>query len=300
MEQLGQLEIPYDSHCIDPLLRSPFALNAERYPPGSETLSEILNYLNSTERHLLLTQTIGIPFSSFENFSADGGVAIMDETGSVPLLNLENGVEVFFPDYLHPNTGVWLQQEIQRLDEIPYSVSGLVLLNTFPRTENRSASECSTRQNPTRLEKIFYAEDGDSSGGEVCPTAIHLPSSEDGMMTYHFDVHNVYGHSALQEFQKYWDGDGFAQERSVLGSESVWIGSRGFTGLAVPFTWGGLLESLSHAIRHSMILPFPATPICGSYLPREEDQVDEVEVDDLCLRWFQVGLRLPFARNQNG
>lgn len=295
-ETNGSIPIPYDSDCIDEHLRNPFAVNSDAFPDYD--LSEILELLNFQNKRVILSQRIPFPVNSDTN----GSVPLILNRQRNPLVGYSSKTtQVIYPDYLHPNTLEWVTSQMESLREFPEwdIISGLTLVDNFPETENvRAVCGFDSLKEATRLSTAFYDRN------LVCPHALHenVTLGNHRGETMHLSVHNLFGQESQRSLRTAFEAVALSNERIPVLGASIGIHSKdrdGFSGLQVPFSWKGLSDSLFQILRHFMLLPaLTGTPICGSFITTDPDSDTALEnKNDLCLRWFQLGLLLPFARN---
>lgn len=303
MQNLTRLNITYDSDCIDENLRIPFEIDPGRYP---NNLTDITNHLRQQNQNILLVQKIGLPILTTNMTSTDSLLIMKSE--DEPLIGFIDSIQndensIYYLDFISPNSTEWVQNQFDDKLIMNDLFNGLVIIENYPLTYNATGTCKNTK---TRLEHNFIATTVDTvNKGLICPESIHpssaveLEDEEISTTRTHFEVHNIYGHESLIKLLHGFKlkVDPLEEKRLVFTSSSIWTTSfitAGFNGPEVPFSWNGMIESLDYILRNFMFLQFSGTPICGSYL---EETNEEDDTDELCFRWFQLGLLLPFARN---
>ncbi|CAG7817165.1 unnamed protein product [Allacma fusca] len=291
--------IPYDSDCISEYLRAPFKLNLTDLDP-------ILQKLKEGSRRFLPSQKFSIKNDTVAKMLTPENMQmfILNQYMNDTFLGLVGTEHVNYVSVFNEQAQSWMREEFQ----IPgNSFNGLVLLENYPLHENAAEEYI----NKTITEYRSFLNDNsrvefafsNKTWGNVPPRTTHMNTSFDGKNYFHMDVANLYGEISLKFSQElvanHEKSSAAVNERTVVASSSIWTESYlhgAFTGISVPFTWEGLRSSLSHLLRNFMFAPFGGTPICGSYVDNSSLPIEQ----DLCLRWYQVGLLLPFARNTYG
>lgn len=298
LEQIIALErisplvpIPFDSHCVEIDLRNPFRVDEEKY--NKTVVDKIINHLLDNKKRLLLAQKIGLDEKYYSEYS--NSAPLINWPNKTALLGLNEGKKVYYPNMYHEDLADWLDKEFMEFEDMNITIfensSGLVFVNNFPMQEN-SIKACPNVG--SRLQRKFMAD----KDGLVCPNARHFLTEAKTDSRIHFDIHNEYGHETVGKFIEAYQKS-MGNKRIITTSSSIRPNTfvqSGFNGLSVPFTWNGMIDSLAHILRNFMMLRFVGTPICGNYMPSDSPRND----DELCLRWFQMGLLLPFARNTYG
>jgi hypothetical protein len=300
----------YDSDCIDEDLRSPFGLTKKFLTENS--LPEIVDFLktNATKK-ILLTQKMAIPWNVTAVDTSEvedvWDMLVLDKSNQSdihPFVGYADGRYIVYPDVLHPNTFANLTQWGFDFGNIPYD--GLILPDNVPT--NEKANEICGKHK-SFLERFLFngttlTDPFDSfTWGSICPQMVHTVSlnADDATTTEktHLEVHNVYGQEAIKKIRDHVLQEKLESENLMISSSSLWTeglyyGAR--NGMPVIFSWIGLRESLAHYLQNFVLAPFSGTPICGSFVPNDTHVFD----DDLCLRWYQLGLLLPFAYHSYG
>jgi len=307
--------IIYDSDCIDEDLRSPFSIDQEKFPEATTDegidIRDIFDYLqNSTvNKKILLTQKLSIPWNASQwNTSLIREMLVYNKTGSssAPFVGHIGELNVVYPDVFHPQT--FKDFSAWGIDLENMTFDGIIMTDNFPRND-KALETCGKYE--SFLDRFLsngttYTDpDGNLTWGSVCPNMLHtLYDSESDSSTevLHADVHNVYGQEALNIFLERVIEvivDEGSINNMVISSSSMWTEGLyygGRNGMEVAFSWIGLRESLAHYLENFITSPFSGTPICGSFLLNDS----RVFEPDLCLRWYQVGLLLPFAYHSYG
>lgn len=293
----GSSPFPYDSDCMDDRLRIPFQVDPEKHA----NWQELVQYLQTNKKRPLLTQKLSYPAANLTEQISE--LCIQD--GGAAHTSVWDNQSVCYIDVFHPRAEGWLSDELFNNTEL--LDNGIILTENFPVVEN-SEQNCPRAQ--TRLQELMLQVEWSSPSetpnwGSVCPRTTHKVAIDETneRVVEHWELHNVYGQKGLETMSSLMTLGGVEQsgrQGIIISSDSVNTNSLAyglFNGLQVPFTWNGLRESLSHVLRNCILMPFAGTPICGSFhVNGTESALDQ----DLCLRWFQLALLLPFARNTYG
>ena len=288
--------IPYDSDCISENLRDPFKI--DNVGPFSN-ISDIVDKLSETSKRVLLSQRIAVSSSvALEVSKENPNLFVLTHSMDTPFPAVIGNETVAYPSIFDQTSKDWISKEFEAPELLPFS--GLVLTDNLLRHDNASYERL-MNPGPHRNSRIVTNFSG-VPYGTLNPLAIHANTSlEMGPHVLHRDVNNIYGHEVLKLFSEIAANN--AEDTSgrmvvsgdTLSPESFVYG--GYNGLSVKFSWDGLRESLGHFVRYFMFNPYGGIPIGGSWI----DLADDVMIDqELCLRWYQAAILLPFARNTYG
>ncbi|OXA55806.1 Maltase-glucoamylase, intestinal [Folsomia candida] len=299
-------KIPYDSDCIHGNLRNLLVKNSTIF--SSEELADIVEMLNVTEKKIVLSQTFTIPFvEGVTDISEIGEFLVMNRMNgsSHPFVGMIDNGTVVYPDVFHPTIFSDLAPWNFNFSDIP--VSGFILTDNFPRNENSS----SCQKPGSFLQKLLLStnrsiqiEPNDAlkkinPWGSICPQISHtvVQINTSRVEKTHLELHNSYGLQSSKKIRQVLhslEGDALSKRDLVLSTSSSWTESLYYgatNGMQANFTWVALRESLAHVVRHFVLSPVTGTTICGAFLPNEKPDFD----NNLCLRWYQLGLLLPHA-----
>jgi len=274
MAGLLSTDIPWDSDCVDQqLLQTSFTINAQ-YP----TIANQLNILLENKKKFILPQMIQTSTTSQEPYLPC--VSHSEKNSTDCFEGSYNGKKVIFPDTRMDNVYQWMQERYQSLyDKIQptIDITGWTLHASRPSNDMVAGCE----------EPPFTPREMDLSNS-LC---YDLYVGETSYVHYH----NKYSSDVSSALQAISPPAYHMSDVFNVGQTNV-----GFLGSKVAASWPGLSSSLKEVLvlgisGQSVV----AMPACGTHLDTEEleEGAPEVDLQQLCLRWFQLAAFMPSMRS---
>ncbi|KAK4008039.1 maltase-glucoamylase, intestinal [Daphnia magna] len=279
LEQMLASSIGFDSDCIDLRLSGPGmgAVDQQSFPQAANDRE----WLRNSGKKFILAQPPHVldidqfPDNSWilRNRAVNSSTAEDYETG----LRLETAVH--YPSYP-------LVNELSDLYDSMLQPEGFNLIDNWPSNENKST--CSDRPRTFTPERIRSS----ITNNTICLDAFH-PTQQ----LEHVAVHNHYGIQHLKAFvdQAYGYPFLYLNRASALGN----LGRAGYPGDDYTANWASMKMALVQVMEMGLFgVALSGSPICGVYNSSTIiDNLAEVKEEQLCTRWYQMGLLLPFAHS---
>jgi len=192
-----------------------------------------------------------------------------------------------FPDFFHPNSGQWWQDNIQRFHDV-IQFDGLWIDMNEPSNfiDNNCNATNNTVFNPNHPPYLPHIARGYLDAKTVCMNALQYN-------TIHYNVHNLFG---LGEARATMAGlKEVRGKRTIVISRSTFASSGRHGGHWLgdnESTWADLYYSIPGILNMNMFgVTLVGADICGFGGP--------ATTEELCTRWMQLGAFYPFSRNHN-
>lgn len=295
--------LSYDSDCIDEYMRHPLSIDNATHP--DYLLEETLKLLKTKDKRIVLSQKSTVRVDNPDT-NLPKELLVVDTQNSSDLHPFQgqlSNLSVNYINYFDPyftTTNYPPEPALISGDLIP--CHGFSLDDNFPKVDNVSAY-CPAPKTllQSYFTRTFLSTSDDSLNttllwGSLCPTSTgHSVNASTKSLENHLSLHNVYGETSLKTVHRSIKERN--QQEMLISSGSYWISSLyygAFQGMQAPFTWKGLQASMENAVRNFALAPVSGTSICGAIL---SNNITFDMNSELCIRWFQFGLLLPFARN---
>nr|CAD7202109.1 unnamed protein product [Timema douglasi] len=260
-------KLPYESDCIHERLLND--LNFSASSQVLKSLSSAFDILQKDGKKFLLSlspQTVDLD----EEFS------ILADT-SYRYVGSYRGRNVSYPDFLNPKTSEWLKLQLNSLTsswtDLEKTLKGYVLIDNWPQDDSNYTRE--------RMPYVPDSANGTLSEGTLWWTVRQMSN------TPHYEIHNKYG---LLHAGAVSSATGSPND-SLLLSASCYTGGGTVAGCLYRSTasWDSLSEAVEVALGQGLAgVPLPGgSSICGS---------DGNYTEELCLRWYSLGVVLPLMR----
>ncbi|KAG8523333.1 putative maltase-glucoamylase 2, partial [Galemys pyrenaicus] len=205
---------------------------------------------------------------------------------------------VAFPDFLRKSTASWWKKEIEELYKNPgkpeksLKFDGLWIDTNEPSNfVNGSVGGCRNEV----LNKPPYMPRLESRDGGLSSKTLCMESEQilpDGSHVRHYDVHSLYGWSQMrptyEAVQEVTGQRGVVITRSTFPSSGQWGGH--MLG-DISATWEQMKRSIIGMMEFSLFgISYTGADICGFF---------ENTVNNMCVRWMQLGAFYPFSRSHD-
>ncbi len=282
LEAMDNFSVPFESDCVDEaLLETAFAL-----PNGIKfDLSEDAQKLAEGGRKLVLAMPVQVDIES-DTFASAGEDAFVKSNAAQLLTGLFEGKTVAIPDFSKYVLDWWSDE----LKALAAAVSednlvGMTLIRNSPYIE-LEANQCSLNSYP------YVPKDVASKFGQgtVCPDATQQSGE-------HLNIHNDY---ALSSVQASWAAGAQGFDYFFTKHSSPGIGAiAGVMGSELSPSWENLRRSLREVIELGMAgVPIVSMSACGVSMTEEFNIT--MEVNELCLRGYQVAAMMPAMNSYYG
>jgi len=210
--------------------------------------------------------------------------------GSGPMIGKVWPGEVVFPDFTHPDSYVYWQEQIEEFYNTTVPIDGIWL--DMNEMSSFCFGSCSQYDPPMMVPSPDPYDEPPYNPLLSQMNASTISMSSSFYQGINYDVHNLYGYYE-HEHTRFILED-FLQQRSFTLTRSTFVGSgrNGAHWLGDNFAqWSDMQNSIAGVLSMQMFgFSMVGADICGFNLPTPEE---------LCSRWQQLGSLYPFSRNHN-
>ncbi|XP_064456553.1 sucrase-isomaltase, intestinal-like isoform X2 [Ornithodoros turicata] len=293
-KKMRDMDMPQDVAHLDMDYRSHyrmFTLDEDKFAK----LPDVVRDIKGRGQHVMLVLDPAISSAKDKGVypayttGASLGVFVNDTWGNQHLQGAGWPGPVVFPDFGNPSTQPWWTEELKQFHELlPFD--GIWITSNEPSNYvNGSISGC-VYDDLNRPPYKPKTKGNSLFEGTLCMDAVQWLN---GIQRRHYDIHNLYGHMmSAATYQSL--AELFGHRRFLLMSRSTFVGSGRYVGHWLgdnASRWPDMAHSIPTILEFSIFgIPLVGADICGYF----DDAAEE-----LCLRWTQLGIFYPLARNNN-